>query len=54
MLWLALMLAKQDGTTVPDLMTATGMSRPWIYTSVYANSPSKATWSNSAAAAGWP
>jgi S-DNA-T family DNA segregation ATPase FtsK/SpoIIIE len=31
LLWLALMLAPQDGTTVPDLMTATGMSRPWIY-----------------------
>jgi S-DNA-T family DNA segregation ATPase FtsK/SpoIIIE len=31
LLWIALMLAPQDGTTVPDLMTATGMSRPWIY-----------------------
>ena len=31
LLWLALMLAPQDGTTVPDLMTATSMSRPWIY-----------------------
>jgi S-DNA-T family DNA segregation ATPase FtsK/SpoIIIE len=31
LLWLALMLAPEDGTTVPDLMTATGMSRPWIY-----------------------
>ncbi len=31
MLWIALMLAPHDGTTVPDLMTATGMSRPWIY-----------------------
>ena len=24
-------LAPHEGTTVPDLMTATGMSRPWIY-----------------------
>ena len=31
LLWLALMLAPEEGTTVPDLMTATGMSRPWIY-----------------------
>ncbi len=31
MLWTALVLAPMDGTTVPDLMTATGMSRPWIY-----------------------
>ena len=31
LLWVALLLAPQDGTTVPDLMTATGMSRPWIY-----------------------
>ena len=31
LLWLALMLASEDGTTVPDLTTATGMSRPWIY-----------------------
>jgi DNA-binding transcriptional regulator GbsR (MarR family) len=31
LLWLALMLAPEGGTTVPDLMTATGMSRPWIY-----------------------
>jgi len=31
MLWTALVLALMDGTTVPDLMTATGMSRPWIY-----------------------
>jgi S-DNA-T family DNA segregation ATPase FtsK/SpoIIIE len=30
-LWSALSLAQDDGTTVPDLMTATGMSRPWIY-----------------------
>jgi hypothetical protein len=29
-LWAALSLAT-EGTTVPDLMTATGMSRPWIY-----------------------
>ena len=31
MLWAALSLAPDDGITVPDLMTATGMSRPWIY-----------------------
>lgn len=31
MLWVALVLAPDEGTTVPDLMTATGMSRPWIY-----------------------
>jgi hypothetical protein len=31
MLWTALVLAPPEGTTVPDLMTATGMSRPWIY-----------------------
>jgi hypothetical protein len=31
MLWTALVLAPIDGTTVPDLMAATGMSRPWIY-----------------------
>ena len=30
-LWTALVLAPTEGTTVPDLMTATGMSRPWIY-----------------------
>jgi hypothetical protein len=30
-LWLALLLAPPEGITVPDLMTATGMSRPWIY-----------------------
>ncbi len=30
-LWAALSLATAEGTTVPDLMTATGMSRPWIY-----------------------
>lgn len=30
-LWAALSLAPDDGTTVPELMTATGMSRPWIY-----------------------
>jgi hypothetical protein len=30
-LWAALSLAPDDGTTVPDLMAATGMSRPWIY-----------------------
>jgi S-DNA-T family DNA segregation ATPase FtsK/SpoIIIE len=31
MLWAALVIAPPEGTTVPDLMTATGMSRPWIY-----------------------
>ena len=31
MVWTALVLAPMEGTTVPDLMTATGMSRPWIY-----------------------
>lgn len=31
MLWVALVLAPEEGTTVPELMTATGMSRPWIY-----------------------
>ena len=30
-LWAALSLAPYEGVTVPDLMTATGMSRPWIY-----------------------
>jgi hypothetical protein len=30
-LWAALSLAPDDGVTVPDLMEATGMSRPWIY-----------------------
>ena len=40
-LWAALSLAPDDGTTVPELMTATGMSRPG---STYgcANSPSAA------------
>jgi hypothetical protein len=31
MLWVALVLAPEEGITVPGLMTATGMSRPWIY-----------------------
>jgi hypothetical protein len=31
MLWAALVTAPPEGATVPDLMTATGMSRPWIY-----------------------
>jgi S-DNA-T family DNA segregation ATPase FtsK/SpoIIIE len=31
MLWAALCVGPEDGSTVPDLMTATGMSRPWIY-----------------------
>jgi S-DNA-T family DNA segregation ATPase FtsK/SpoIIIE len=30
-LWAALSLALPDGTTVPELMAETGMSRPWIY-----------------------
>ena len=28
-LWAALSLAPEEGVTVPNLMTATGMSRPW-------------------------
>ena len=31
MLWVALCMAPEDGTTVPDLMAETGMSRPWVY-----------------------
>ena len=31
LLWVSLSLAPEDGITVPDLMEATGMSRPWIY-----------------------
>jgi DNA segregation ATPase FtsK/SpoIIIE-like protein len=30
-LWAALSLAPEEGVTVPNLMTATGMSRPWVY-----------------------
>jgi hypothetical protein len=30
-LWVVLSLAPDEGITVPDLMDATGMSRPWIY-----------------------
>lgn len=30
-LWAALSLAPDEGTTVPELMAATRMSRPWIY-----------------------
>jgi FtsK/SpoIIIE family len=30
-LWAALSLAPADSATVPELMDATGMSRPWIY-----------------------
>jgi S-DNA-T family DNA segregation ATPase FtsK/SpoIIIE len=30
-LWAALMVAPPEGTTVPDLVTETGMSRPWVY-----------------------
>jgi hypothetical protein len=31
LLWAALTFAPEDGATIPDLMEATGMSRPWIY-----------------------
>jgi hypothetical protein len=31
MLWAALTFAPVEGASVPDLMNATGMSRPWIY-----------------------
>jgi hypothetical protein len=31
MLWVALVLAPDEGIAVPALMTATSMSRPWIY-----------------------
>jgi len=31
MLWAALSLAPPDGATVPVLMMASGMSRPWVY-----------------------
>jgi S-DNA-T family DNA segregation ATPase FtsK/SpoIIIE len=31
LLWTALILAPEEGATVPDMMSATGMSRPWIY-----------------------
>jgi len=30
-LWAALSMAPAEGVTVPDLITQTGMSRPWIY-----------------------
>jgi S-DNA-T family DNA segregation ATPase FtsK/SpoIIIE len=30
-LWAALMVAPPEGTTVPDLVAETGMSRPWVY-----------------------
>ena len=30
-LWAALSLAPDEGTTVTELMAATGMSRPWVY-----------------------
>jgi hypothetical protein len=30
-LWAALVIASPEGTTVPDLMAETGMSRPWVY-----------------------
>jgi S-DNA-T family DNA segregation ATPase FtsK/SpoIIIE len=31
LLWAALTLAPEEGISVPDLMTATGMSRRWVY-----------------------
>jgi hypothetical protein len=31
LLWAALSLAPEDGISVPELMGATGMSRPWVY-----------------------
>jgi hypothetical protein len=31
LLWAALSLAPDDGVSVPDLMAATRMSRPWVY-----------------------
>jgi hypothetical protein len=31
LLWAALSLGSDDGITVPELMDATGMSRPWVY-----------------------
>jgi hypothetical protein len=31
LLWAALSFAPDDGATVPDLMEATSMSRPWVY-----------------------
>ena len=31
LLWAALSLAPDEGISVPDLMSATRMSRPWIY-----------------------
>ena len=31
MLWAALSLAPEEGISVPDLMAATGMGRPWVY-----------------------
>jgi hypothetical protein len=30
-LWATLLIAPAEGTTVPELIDATGMSRPWIY-----------------------
>ena len=30
-LWAALAIAPPEGTTVPDLVAETGMSRPWVY-----------------------
>lgn len=29
--WATLSLAPDEGVTVPNLTTATGMSRPWVY-----------------------
>jgi hypothetical protein len=30
-LWAVLTIAPAEGVTVPELMTETGMSRPWVY-----------------------
>ena len=30
-MWAALSMASAEGATVAELMTATGMSRPWVY-----------------------
>ena len=30
-LWAALVTSPPEGTTVPDLVAETGMSRPWVY-----------------------
>jgi S-DNA-T family DNA segregation ATPase FtsK/SpoIIIE len=35
-LWAALSLAPHDGVSVPELMSETGMSRPWVYQRLHA------------------